>query len=74
MPSRPKPGSREAIEQALNFYGLRLDSYRPGNIRLYAVEIIGTNDQLSDRMEFNELKNWVRGYIAAKEGKKSGFI
>ncbi len=74
MPIRPKPGSREAVEQALKFYGLQLDSYRPGNVRLYAVEIIGTGDRLSDRMEFSELKNWVRGYIAAKEGKISSFI
>jgi hypothetical protein len=71
---RAKPGSRAAVEQALKFYGLRLDSYRPGNVRLYAVERIGSNGRLSDRMEFNELKNWVRGYVAAKEGEITPFI
>jgi hypothetical protein len=71
---RAKPGSRAAVEQALKYYGLQLDSYRPDRVRLYAVEVIGSNARLSDRMEFNELKNWVRGYIAAKEGRQAMHI
>jgi hypothetical protein len=71
---RPKPGTRAAIEHVLDFYGLQLDSYRPGNVRLYAVEVKGTNERLSDRMEFDQLKNWVRGFITGREGKKSMYI
>lgn len=71
---RPKPGTRAAIERALGYYGLQLDSYRPGDVRLYAVERMGTNERLSSRMTFDQLKHWARGFVAAREGKISTYI
>jgi len=72
--TRTKPGSRAAVEQALNHYGLILDSYRPDRERLYAVEVKETNFRLSDRMNFSHLKAWTQGYIAAREGRPSVHI
>jgi len=55
--------NKNDVNIMLKYYGLILDSYKPGNVRLYC--LWKEDKKLSDFMAFNALCAWLNGYEAA---------
>jgi hypothetical protein len=64
--------NRENIEKITKVYNLKLESYKPGKIRLYAIYDYNYEKKISNYLTFEKLCSWLEGYEEGYEAAGTG--